>query len=743
MLSNDISARRWFSLSPILTLLAEAAPEEFLRAVERDLSGSKPQLIELLSGDDGGLFGGSRHHFLMWALASLAWHPDYLTRASLILARLAARDPGGKTHPRPGGLLHDIFRAWYPQTGAPLSQRLQALDLLVERIPHQAWELLLSLLPKGHDSAHINHPPPRWKEWPSAKRPRVTNRDLDEQERWVATRLVQLAEQTSRHLLALLEHIDCLPGDEFRRLVAHLLGADEAAIPAPARVELWECLNALIRKHRFFATAEWRMSDDELAELDRVEIHLRPASPALRGRWLFASGGLLMGIYEETSHEKQEEMTQELRRRVVSEIRSVGGVEAVVEFASQVRFPQFVGQVLGQIGYEDDIGKILPRYLDDIDSRRQTFAGRFASAVFTRLEWPWVEQLPLEKWSHTAAAELLLMLPASARAWQIAHSLGAEVESAFWSQACPYPGKLTQEQATEVLVQLLKHHRPLVAADYVTSAYHSKLTLPAHLLVETLERSIPALNEAGDQKQDLTMVTHHLADVLRYLQGAPDNEPDKVAQLEWAYLPLIKHSRTSPKYLFTALADSPDLFAQCVELIWKKDTPDPETPPPTDSEKIRAKLARELFSSWKSHPSLYEEPPNESVLMEWIHCVRAKCATLGRTQSGDSAIGKLLSRAPADADGTWPCLAVRNIIETIPGDDCMDSFRTGVFNNRGVTTRGAHDGGLQERDLAKKYQGWGDACQIRWPRVAATLRGIAGHYELSARHMDDRAEARW
>jgi hypothetical protein len=51
-----------------------------------------------------------------------------------------------------------------------------------------------------------------------------------------------------------------------------------------------------------------------------------------------------------------------------------------------------------------------------------------------------------------------------------------------------------------------------------------------------------------------------------------------------------------------------------------------------------------------------------------------------------------------------------------------------------------HDGGEQERKLAKQYHGYADACQMRWPRVAATLRRLARGYEADARHMDDQAD---
>lgn len=100
---------RWASLSPQLPDLAEAAPDHFLQAVEADLRQPQPDLLELFERESDGVFGRHPHTGLLWALEVLAWEPQFLGRASLTLARLAARDPGGRMSNRPGSSLHDIF----------------------------------------------------------------------------------------------------------------------------------------------------------------------------------------------------------------------------------------------------------------------------------------------------------------------------------------------------------------------------------------------------------------------------------------------------------------------------------------------------------------------------------------------------------------------------------------------------------------------------------------------------------
>jgi hypothetical protein len=739
LLPPGLTTHRWFTLSPILTLLAEAAPEEFLHAVERDVAATPAALVGLFAGDDGGIFSSSRHHHLMWALTSLAWHPDYLTRTALVLARLAALDPGGKTSPRPDSSLIDIFRPWFPQTGASAAQRFEVIDLLIEREPEQAWKLLSALLPKGHDAASGTYPP-RWREWPAAKKPRVTWRERGEQWRWTGERLLKLALPVPARLLELTGDIDHLLEKEFQALVGHLSGLDPQALPVEERRALWNSLHELIRRHEFFNTAEWRMTDARLETLRKVEAHLRPEAPAERGRWLFAQHHLYMGTHRDTPHEKQEELALEQRRLLLTEIFADGGVRAVADFAAKLPYPGLVGDVLGSTGLCPDAAQVLPQYLDDPDPNVVVFGRCYAAAIFNQRDWAWVDMLPLNQWTANAAIQFLVVLPFVPRTWTLAQALGPDVENGYWSRARPFPRGLESTQAAHALGQLLQHNRPLEAADYIGLVYHNRLTVPAPLLAETLDKCVPGLNEAAAAGHDVSMLVHRLEDTLGFLQEAPDNDPTQVARLEWTYLPLLRHGHASPKFLHRELGRDPGFFAHCIELVWRKEGE--ETPAEMPEAMVaQATLAHSLLESWATHPALLAEGgPDETALRTWVEDARRRCEAIGRLKFCDHEIGQLLASSPAAPDGSWPCIAVRNVLESIPGEIALDAFHSGVFNGRGGTSRGMHQGGEQERQLAKKYHGFADACQMRWPRVAAALRRLARVYEADARFMDDQAD---
>jgi hypothetical protein len=740
LLSQANTTHRWFTLSPILTLLAEAAPDEFMDAVERDLASAQPALAGLLAEDDSGIFGGNHHHFMMWALTSLAWHPAYLTRSVLALAKLAELDPGGRMNPRPAGSLHDIFRPWMPQTAANPSQRFEVIDRLTETNPSTAWDLLMAILPKGNDSA-MGTTAPRWREWPARKWPHVTRREVREQWEWTGQRLVTLAKHYPKRLRSLVSEVDHLLDNEFTSLLSHLSSDEPIKLSREHRQSIWNALHKLIRDHEYFHAADWRMADKRLSKLREVEEHLRPDAPADYGRWLFEHDHLHFGTRPETSYEDQRAMALEQRKKLILELHAQGGIQAVADFAETLPYPGLVGDVLAKAMPALPPMEVLPHYLEVENPNTSIFGKGFASAAFHQRGWDWVDSLPLMKWSTTSATAFLLILPDTPRTWTLAQSLGREVEDAYWNQVFPYPRDLCMEDAAHAVKCLLEHNRPLVAAQYAGYVYHNKMRLPAQILADILERAVSALNEASATQNDLSHVIYELEELLRHLQDAPDNDPAQVAQLEWTYLPLMRHGSASPKFLQKELGRNPVFFVHCVELIYRNQGEQSEAASAPETDLSKARLAHELLDSWRTHPALHENGgPNEAALKDWIESARQGCSASQRGDSGDYQIGKLLASSPSEPDGSWPCIAVRNVLESIPGDSALRAFETAIFNQRGCTTRSLHEGGEQERDLAKKYHRHADECQMRWPRVSAALRSLARGYEADAHRMDERAD---
>ena len=74
-----------------------------------------------------------------------------------------------------------------------------------------------------------------------------------------------------------------------------------------------------------------------------------------------------------------------------------------------------------------------------------------------------------------------------------------------------------------------------------------------------------------------------------------------------------------------------------------------------------------------------------------------------------------MSASKIDADGIWPALPIREVIEATRSRDLETGVIIGKSNRRGVTTRAMGDGGNQERELAEQYREWSQAAAFDWP----------------------------
>jgi hypothetical protein len=80
-------------------------------------------------------------------------------------------------------------------------------------------------------------------------------------------------------------------------------------------------------------------------------------------------------------------------------------------------------------------------------------------------------------------------------------------------------------------------------------------------------------------------------------------------------------------------------------------------------------------------------------------------------------------------------------LERVHSDELDNGLGLGIYNRRGVTSRGMFDGGDQERALADSY-GQQAAGAAAWPRVRRLLRHLVDSYEREGRRNDEEAERR-
>lgn len=733
----------WASLSPLMQLFAEAAPDTFLDAAERDLSGEKPILADLFQDVHDGqyhLMISSPHTELLWALELLAWSPEYLSNASLLLAMLARIDPGGKLGNRPLQSLHNIFLSWYPCTAASLEQRLRVIDNTRKREPQVAWSLLAGLLPQSTRVAHRTAKP-NWRDWVPEEDGPVTYNELFKATGEILSRLLEDVGTDGERWRTLIGALDNLPA-QFDTIIEKLYALDLKTLSLADRLHIWSSLRSLISRHLEYPDARWALQKEAVEHLQHVYARFEPEDPVMKRSWLFSNRPyLLEGGY--SNWRERDEAVSKARVQAIEELLELAGLEKVLELASQVDRPWIVGFALGQgkaLDGQEEL--LLNKALGSHETALRDIALGFLQGRASLKGVQWLEDLRSwevwHAWKIKQRADYYRCLPFTGHTWDILEGEDADTQRLYWSQVEGFGHYGLQiEDCERALLRFVEYGCLGEAMEFLTlHIYRSsppfRPILVAGVLEQIIEGSKTHKINWGNLSYDIWMV-------LEFLEKYEEVEEVRLAQLEWFFLPLYRHGKNPPKVLSKALSEDPSFFVEVIKWMSRADGEGPMDL--TEEQIARVRLGYELLDQWRRPPGLNEDGSIDSVkLRAWISRARELASEIGRREVCDQHIGQMLIYYPEGADKAWPHEALRELIEELASNQIESGIRTGIYNSRGVVTKAFGEGGGQERVIAERYHTYAKILSDGWPRTARLMRQIAESYESDARQEDMRAE---
>jgi hypothetical protein len=188
------------------------------------------------------------------------------------------------------------------------------------------------------------------------------------------------------------------------------------------------------------------------------------------------------------------------------------------------------------------------------------------------------------------------------------------------------------------------------------------------------------------------------------------------------------------------LASDQDLFVGLVSVAYRRSS-DQSPPNLTRDEQNRAMNAYRLLDDWSIPPGTGADGQLDgAALADWVSRALEGLEQAERLRTGTRLIGRVLARAPKDADGSWPCRAIRGLFQQQRSEELENGFFAGVVNDRGATSRTLEAGGELERSLTEQYRGQAERSADQWPRTATLLRSLSDYYEREARGEDNSAE---
>jgi excisionase family DNA binding protein len=734
--SSDTSGQLWQSLTDVLPLLAEAAPNVFLDAVHEDLDQDTPVLTTMFQDKETSGFGSSSAHSgLLWALETVSWSEDFLLDATRALARLQVIDPGGRLANRPSASLQSILVPWIRHTAAPLKSKVDAIESVCRETPDVGWDLVLGLWP-SQDGFAIPPSSPRYRDWSPEGRG-VPMAEWIEYIGHLVRLAIGLAGENPERWAQLSEHLGPLPpADRDHVLEALETFADPECLDSKQRLLLWERMHNEISRHRQFASADWSMDDAVLTRMEAIADRLEPKDSPERFAYLFDWHPDLRDV-DMRDYEAYQEKLLELRKQAVSQALAASSINGLRDLAERSTALGSLGWIAGMVTSEDLTPELLT-WLDAEDSNRQEVAFTWASQKLSRHGVQWLKDVLARPQMGVAERRIRLALsaPAISDVWDTLAETDKSLNDTYWERMSP--PMVPPMDVTRAAHELLAHDRPWTAVDLLAGSLHRPADEPTSMTAEVVREVLTAALSANPENARTQSLGYELGVLLDYLER--DGTPEQaLAQYEFAFFQLLDHHRT-PRALYAALASNPSQFVDLASRVFRgKNEPERKF---NEQETALAHQAWRVLRNWRQLPGRGEDAIDAKHLKQWVDDARLEFAETNRADIGDELIGQVLSASPDGADGLWPAEPVREIIETIGSQDLESGIHTGVINARGFTSRGIFDGGKLEWDLATRYRELSKQTASRWRRTSRVLRRLAEDYERQARQNDAEAAVR-
>lgn len=321
----------------------------------------------------------------------------------------------------------------------------------------------------------------------------------------------------------------------------------------------------------------------------------------------------------------------------------------------------------------------------------------------------------------------LRVLPFGPKTWGLADELNGAIARRYWetipSVWCRDVGEATT--AAERLLAVGRSCAAFQALEFFLEA------VPIPLLLQVLTAVLHTSEPPETIRQH---EAYHIGEALTRLAAAPSVDDDAVITLEFNFWPLLRHHGDGSQRIHQRMARDSAFFIDLLRWVHKADHGTGEGVP--DKRDAR-KHAFDILFDWRHVPGTQADGNmDEQAFAEWVKQALSMAAEQGLERAAQSRIGEVLAHAPADADGLWPCSAIRDVLDHPDHDVMREGLRCGLFNKRGVTSRSLDEGGMQERGLAAQYRGWADGLATSHWLLAEVLNDLANGYDRQAKSED-------
>ena len=721
----------WKTITNHLPLIAEASPESFLIRLEEMQNDSGNTLTQVLFSKPDGydpLFYKNYSLGMLSALESLAWEPRYLARASKVLLRLSEYKDDSNIQNKPINSLKEIFQPWHCQTFATYEEQKEVLQLLCKQNSEIAWRLLISIMPDPHGGLSFPTHRMRWRSFGQI-RDKYFRNETNDMWNFVFDLLLANTDNRVDRYSDLIRISDNL-GEHNREKLFAKIQQDKQHIRDNDAL-LWNQIRKFLHHHQAHPNAKWALKEDSLKPYLDLYDDLTPQDVLMKNLWVFDHR--IEMVNPEPASERLGnnwyEKALEFRKEALKEIYNQLGLSGTLACISSINEPQYLGETLAYIISDTEIVDIVNHSYksnEDFQFLRSFFWKlnliRSDEEIFRILDLLNLNNLPLD-----VAGNIATVLKQTKDFWAYISTLDQPLIDYYWTNVHLTNWSGSDEEIIFGINRLFEYKRYSSAANYVYMLLMDSRKLPNRILANCL------LGIVCENKEKFLPGSHEITTLLEKLDGSSDIEEDLMLQIQLFTVLLYHGDGYKPKRVLKALSED---VSFCIELLrWKWVHSDGIDENDKSIEQAKFKIAWEILDQFDVIPGMREDGTIDgNVLNNWVDGLRGAASEAGVLKYADGMIGDLFATYPRKAEG-YPPVEICDIIEKLQSKELNEHFDVKIHNSRGVTVRGAFDGGTLEHNEADYYTRIAKKHRNTHPTVCHIFEGIVKSFlHEGARH---------
>ena len=746
LLDDNHNPKMWASIEEEASLIAQTAPNEFLKILHKTLLISKNNPFKLLSKDvnEDVFFEKDYMAGLRRALADLAWDRTTFFDSCLVLGKLSTYESArSEKNNRALEIILETILPWKPQTLASVESRYRLVDEIIKRHKKNGRILLKNLLPNV-TQVSVERQIPKWNNNFSSDD--LANRLVRAEEFWkqsshYACLFVKTAESTEE-IIDVIRSSEHITDDAFDALIEKI-NKKIGKINKKDQRSMWSGLLDEVNNMNRLNEDKDDLFRGRTQKFQKIISKIEPKENIEKFSYLFNKYDheLMYGPDWSLDREK----LRQKREKALLTILKLDSTKKLYELVEMVKFPHIVGSVLS--GIEDPAidNKILPGFISEHGFSRE-FIRAFVYGRYYHYgqSTGWIFRAGFNDWNDDQKTLVLTFLPFKQDTWDLLNTQKKDVIKKYWKEVNDFRSMYEEGYSEYAVGELLKAKRPLASVECI---YWSLLTKENTNNKDKINNNqcIEALIKSANSTENNSMINRLHNEILKifdYLYKNSNFINTNLWEAEWSYLPLFRKRVNSaqPLALVHLIANDAKFFCDLVQMTYKSNNS-----PAKEYKKLPNQLQNNLlrvlsFNDFSIMPGLDQNMKfDKNKFKSWIKETEIECAKSGHLAIAQSIIGGYLINAPKDQSGLWINESVAKVLDRNDSVEMRLGYNRAIYNSRGI--HGVDFTGSEEarlRDLWKER-----AVKVEekgFSNFARSLRSLADVFEHERKRVKEKGK---